>query len=356
MKLLPLQDLAEEDFLFVCDPVHARFWLNNAFRDYVRIEDFGEHLKNCEREACQLEGDPDHWNGRLLGYERLLAFITRGSLVLVMEPGDLPLQPMDRAFVQKTDESWEPDPDNIWEPGIRERLAYRVEHLHHERQERERYAANHPPAAREPEYLPATGPGFRKATLGPYDGPGAVAATPTKDTLRKSVTPQEATILFDKAKADTKIPFDYPLDCCYSRAHEMCRQFEKEGVECRKGWNYASPGNSLRANTAKNAVTPDGYVEWRYHVAPLLAVKQPDGTVGDYIIDPSLHDKPVPLDVWKGRMNDKNSIFKTTDSKPYYQSADGSYKLFDADYAETNNMLKEHGRTRDGLLSSPTRK
>lgn len=169
MKLRPLQDLAEENFPFVCEPVHARFWLNNAFRDYVRIEDFGEHLKNCEREACELEGDPDHWNGRLLGYERLLAYITRGSLVLVMEPGDFPLHPMDRAFVQKADEHWEPDPDNIWEPGIREHLAYRAEHMHHEHQERERYAANHPPA-REPEYLPATGPRYSRPTLGPHAG------------------------------------------------------------------------------------------------------------------------------------------------------------------------------------------
>jgi len=179
---------------------------------------------------------------------------------------------------------------------------------------------------------------------------------PVKNSLRQSVTPNEATVLFDKAKADTKIPFDYPLDCCYSRAHEMCRQFETEGVECRKAWNYASPGNSLRADTSKNAVTPSGYVEWRYHVAPLLAVKQPDGSVLDHIIDPSLHDGPVPVDVWKSRMNDAGSIFKTTDSKPYYQSADGSHKLYDTDYSEMNNMLKEHGRTRDSLTSSTTGK
>ena len=169
MKLLPLQDLTKEDLPFVCDPVHARFWLHNAFRAYVRIEGFGEHLDNCEWEACQLEGDPDHWNGRLLGYERLLDYIKRGSLVLVIEPGDLPLHPIDRAFVNTADGRFEPDLDNIWEPEIHGRFQYHIDRVYHEHQEQERYATNHPPT-RAPDIVPAVGPGSRKATLGPHDG------------------------------------------------------------------------------------------------------------------------------------------------------------------------------------------
>lgn len=343
MKLRPLQDLAEENFPFVCEPVHARFWLNNAFRDYVRIEDFGEHLKNCEREACQLEGDPDHWNGRLLGYERLLAYITRGSLVLVMEPGDFPLHPMDRAFVQKADEHWEPDPDNIWEPGIREHLAYRAEHLHHEHQERERYAANHPPA-REPEYLPATGPGFRKPTLGPQEGGAA------SNSSKKSVTPQEANQLFEDAKANDKIPFDYPLDCCYSRAHEMCRQFESKGVECGKAWFYgeefAAGGASLKAATPVNAVTPKGYVNWTYHVAPTITVT--DGsTTKTQVIDPSLFDKPVDVSAWTNRMNDPKGKLEFSDSSPYFRMPGNSAALKDDDYSKATEQMEKHARERD---------
>lgn len=192
MKLLPLQDITEADLPFVCDPIHARFWLYNAFRDYVPMEGFGNHLKNCEQEAGTLAGDPYHWNGRLLGYERLLAYVERGSLVLAMEPSDLPLDPIDRAFTQKTDGRFEPDPDNIWEPDIQGRFQYHADRLHHERLEQERYTANYPREP-EPEYLPATGPGYRKATLGPHEDANKSSVTntfKTQDEAARTVSQQ----------------------------------------------------------------------------------------------------------------------------------------------------------------------
>lgn len=167
MKLVPLQDVTEADLPLVCDPVHAQFWINAAYSGHARLQEFLDIKRNCEREACALAGDPDHWNRIQLGHERMQTYVRRASLVLVMDK-DRPLHPMHRAYVEKEEGRWKPS-ERIWEPGIRERLAYRVAHLHHERQERERYAANHPPT-RAPDIVPAVGPGSRKPTLGPHDG------------------------------------------------------------------------------------------------------------------------------------------------------------------------------------------
>lgn len=58
------------------------------------------------------------------------------------------------------------------------------------------------------------------------------------------------------------IPFDYPDDGCWGRAHEMYRLMGNQGVACNKVWIY---GN-LRAATTNN---PHCQVNWGWHVAPI---------------------------------------------------------------------------------------
>jgi len=63
------------------------------------------------------------------------------------------------------------------------------------------------------------------------------------------------------------IPFLYPDDGCWARAHEMCRLMINMGLSPRKVWIDHSPGNWLRVNTRNN---PACYVQWGWHVAPTL--------------------------------------------------------------------------------------
>lgn len=178
MKLLPLQDVTAADLPFVFDPFYAWCMVHTAHGGFLRIEGYDEHFENCTRKACQLAGDSDHWNARMLGRERMDAYVKRGSLALVMDK-DRPLSPTERAFIQKTDGRCEPS-ERIWQPEIRARFTCHVDRVYRERQEREGYAANHSPI-REPEYLPAGGPGTRQGTLGPHAG-DSIQATNTNDS------------------------------------------------------------------------------------------------------------------------------------------------------------------------------
>jgi hypothetical protein len=114
--------------------------------------------------------------------------------------------------------------------------------------------------------------------------------------------------------AQQDIAFGYPADGCYARAHLMVQRMQQMGLTPGKVWSFANP-DALHANTPNH---PDGYVNWGYHVAPTVPVQQPDGTVQDMVVDPSMFDRPVTIDEWRDAQQSPGS------SEPYIdQTAPG---------------------------------
>lgn len=185
MKLISLQDVTQSDLPFVCAPFYAWCIVDDAHSGFVRIKGYDELFENCKRQACQLAGEPSHWNDVMLGREQMDNHVKRGSLALVMESGDFPLHPMHRVFVEKNGQPQVRE--NSLDPSIRQRLQYHVDRLHHERLERERYAANHSLTG-EPEYLPVAGPGHRPMTLGPHEGNSGQKKTEVSKKSQASYT------------------------------------------------------------------------------------------------------------------------------------------------------------------------
>lgn len=112
-----------------------------------------------------------------------------------------------------------------------------------------------------------------------------------KDFEISSISYEYLDEIFDFLASQKHIPFNYPEDGCYARAHEMARLMEEKGIASGKTFIEGS----LRVETQNS---PKGYVEWWYHVAPIVAVKKSDGTEVVYVIDPSIFDKPVPVVEW----------------------------------------------------------
>ncbi len=114
----------------------------------------------------------------------------------------------------------------------------------------------------------------------------------------------EANKLFKKIATRDDIPFGYPIDGCYARAHKMSRILEDEGIISGK----AFVEGKLFVDTKF------GEIGWSYHVAPVVMVRK-GGSVIPYIFDPSLFDKAVPFDTWKAKMMTKP---KAMLSREYY--------------------------------------
>jgi hypothetical protein len=125
------------------------------------------------------------------------------------------------------------------------------------------------------------------------------------------------------------IPFLYPDDGCWARAHEMCRLMINIGRSPRKVWIQGS----LRVSTRNN---PNCEVFWGWHVAPTLCVRGPGFfQTQRMVIDPSLFTTPVSKATWRGIQGDPNATLTDTDASIYYLWG----SVTDPTYARTNHYL-----------------
>lgn len=131
------------------------------------------------------------------------------------------------------------------------------------------------------------------------------------------------------APAAPCIPFTYPDDGCWGRAHEMCRLMGLQGVASEKVWIYGS----LRVSSANK---PDCTVRWGWHVAPTLPVQVGGGTA-TYVIDPALFPGPVPQATWKGVQGDPSATLVPTSSSVFHRY--GGSDHYDPTYTQTNAVL-----------------
>lgn len=128
------------------------------------------------------------------------------------------------------------------------------------------------------------------------------------------------------------IPFLYPDDGCWARAHEMCRLMINMGLSPMKVWIRSSPGHWLHVNTKNN---PSCHVDWGWHVAPTLCVRGPGFfQTQRMVIDPSLFATPVSKATWKGVQGDPNATLTDSAASQYWPSG-GT----DPTYSDTNLRL-----------------
>jgi hypothetical protein len=131
------------------------------------------------------------------------------------------------------------------------------------------------------------------------------------------------------------IPFLYPDDGCWARAHEMCRLMINLGLSPRKVWIDHSTGHLLHVNTRNN---PQCYVEWFWHVAPTLCVRGPTFfRTRRMVIDPSLFTSPVPEATWKGVQGDPNATLTHTGADQFWHGG-GT----DPTYSASNAILAQY--------------
>lgn len=126
------------------------------------------------------------------------------------------------------------------------------------------------------------------------------------------------------------IPFLYPDDGGFARAHEMCRLMFEMGLEPGKVWIKGD----LHVTTKDN---PYGEVFWGWHVAPTLCVGGPGPfQTQDMVIDPSLFTTPVTKAEWKLRLGDPGATMIDSDASPYLHTLVWSSNGTDPDYVDTD--------------------
>jgi len=131
------------------------------------------------------------------------------------------------------------------------------------------------------------------------------------------------------------IPFMYPDDGCWARAHEMCRLMIAMGLSPRKVWIDHSPNHWLHVSTKNN---PNCYVEWGWHVAPTLCVRGPRFfSTSRMVIDPSLFTTPVSKPTWKGVQGDPGATLTDTGPEQFWHGGGD-----DPNYTASNQILAQY--------------
>lgn len=105
--------------------------------------------------------------------------------------------------------------------------------------------------------------------------------------------------IFQEMTVQKKIPFGYPEDGCFARAHEMSYQLDQK--EIHTGKVFAT--GRFRVDNSK---AEKGVITWGFHVAPFMLVD--DGKVKKpWVIDPSLFYEPVPIEKWLEKLTEHPS-------------------------------------------------
>lgn len=129
------------------------------------------------------------------------------------------------------------------------------------------------------------------------------------------------------------IPFLYPDDGCWGRAHEMCRLMIQMGESPRKVWIQRVAPGYLHVNTRNN---PNCFVEWGWHVAPTVCVRgQWWFSRSEMVIDPSMFTTPVTKAAWKAAQNNPGATLTDSDWSIFYLWGG----VTDPTFAQTNQVL-----------------
>lgn len=188
--------------------------------------------------------------------------------------------------------------------------------------------------------------------------PGS-AVIPCAAPAPRVLTVEQANEEFTKLAA-ADIPYDYPVDCCYSRAHAMCAMLAQDGYACEKYFyykkNYPAPSLAPGLAPTRNGVPvtfPDQFgnkqpVIWGYHVAPLVPVKQADGQIIKMVLDPSIADKPVTQAQWRAIQGDPaGATDNTTPASVVHVGPNNIAPSYDPDYSKSTSMMEQHKARRD---------
>ena len=129
-------------------------------------------------------------------------------------------------------------------------------------------------------------------------------------------------------EGEAPIPFHYPPDGCYSRAHRMEELLTEMGYGSEKVFALAGKrplvvGSQYASDQEGNKVT------WAWHVAPIVKVRDPQRGLIETVLDPSLYERPISLTDWEGLMGDSRTFTRLSLSEVREEMRSGDLNKHD---------------------------
>ena len=144
-----------------------------------------------------------------------------------------------------------------------------------------------------------------------------------------SVSMEYFTEIYNKIATNESIPFRYPDDGCYARAHKVALILDEMGIISVKSFLVGD----LKLVTQDS---PRGFVEWWYHVAAAIHVKGLDEL---FIFDPTASDTPLSKTEWMSNLVQHRfgNIDETFETVRYIYGPEEAYQKVEIrDYREAD--------------------
>jgi hypothetical protein len=142
------------------------------------------------------------------------------------------------------------------------------------------------------------------------------------------------------------IPFGYQQANCHNISHYICTFLKSKGYHSAKIWAfapvvYSTSSSKLISFIDKKNISPNGKIDWGYHVAPILQVRI-GNKVRKMVIDPGLFPKNiVRYRTWLAKLRTRKLIYLIMDSDWYlYNSSMIPNSQLTPDYNEFKPNLK----------------
>jgi hypothetical protein len=122
--------------------------------------------------------------------------------------------------------------------------------------------------------------------------------------------------------AKSGIPFGYQQANCHNISHYISTLLASKGYRCAKIWAfapvvYSTSSSKLISFTDKKNISPNGKIDWGYHVAPVLQVRI-GNKVRKMVIDPGMFPKGiVRYRTWLAKLRTRKLIYLIMDSEWY---------------------------------------
>ncbi|HMK27704.1 MAG TPA: protein-glutamine glutaminase family protein [Chitinophagaceae bacterium] len=191
------------------------------------------------------------------------------------------------------------------------------------------------------------------SSFGNEEPPGSLPSpeTPTIPAPSKTVSLDRATELLNMiikksctpcVSTASCIPFRWPSNGCWIRAHLMCYLLISKGAMPEKIW---SDGKKLRGRSTN---VPGCIVKWTWHVAATLMVMQGDGVPVKMVIDPSLSYELLTPEKWRSLQTDPDATLKFSSWEQYeHYSGTADQAMADNDMEkfriDLDQLCKEFG-------------
>ncbi len=124
---------------------------------------------------------------------------------------------------------------------------------------------------------------------------------------------QEVQDAFISLSNNWGIEFDFPHGGCQQRAQILSLLLLKKfNIQHLKVWLFAPAAlyqndNRMLQLIDKNYLSPSEHIEWSFHVAPIIRIKNND-VIETYVIDPSINrDNPIKITDWLAVLGNSNS-------------------------------------------------